>query len=749
MAGSLTAAVPFVHPAIAGLALALGALPILIHLIFRRRYRRMPWAAMSFLLAAAKRSARRLRLEQWLLLLARIAAVVLLGFAVARPFLPWSAALPLAGGRVHRILLIDNSGSMNAVGEGGTTRLERARNAALALLESLPRDDTFTLVTLAAPAGAPVAYPSSDRRLLREQIATLPSTQRLTDVQGGVARAREILADASAAPGNVLAYVISDFAAPQWHPARPGETPPAIEAINQLGEDVPVTLVRVEPGQEQNIAVTDVALETRLSAVNVPIGVTAELTNFGPAAVRNVALQVERDRTIVRRFGRGELPPIEPGERIRVTFSMLFPTPGAHQLLATVSTEGPDALEPDNMRHVSVEISESTEVLLVDGRPGDTLLTGSAGYLATALSPALPEGEERPAPVRAAVITEAELPTEVLGDYQLVGLCNVARLPEAQWTALARYVGDGGALLVTAGDLVHADNYNQHGYAAGNGVLPAALGARALPEDDPNAAVQFDRKELLHTIVRDFAEQPDSGLFLARVRQYLAAEPDAQRGRVVLRYSDGGAALILGGYGRGKTALLTTSADMTWSNLPARGDFVSLVSNLAAYLTGERGDRRNAVVGQTLHEPLTAQQSAQPIRIRKPDGALEPGTLVAEGDALALQFGPVERAGLYTVVVGTQPEGPVFAVNVDPEESDVRTAATAELAGVAGGGVRVISEADLSQRAAEAGRVREYAGALLYLAAALLLAETWMAMWFSANRQRRDSDRITRGEVAA
>ena len=101
---------PFVHPGLALAAIGTGLIPVLIHLIHRRRYRRVPWAAMSFLMAAARRSAKRVALEHWLLLLVRIAAVVLLGLAVARPFLPATASWPVASTRSHRVLIVDIDG---------------------------------------------------------------------------------------------------------------------------------------------------------------------------------------------------------------------------------------------------------------------------------------------------------------------------------------------------------------------------------------------------------------------------------------------------------------------------------------------------------------------------------------------------------------------------------------------------------------------------------------------------------------
>ena len=65
--------------------LTLGAIPIIIHLIFRQRYRRIDWAAMDFLLAAIRRTRRRLRLENLLLLILRVLAVILMVLAVAVP----------------------------------------------------------------------------------------------------------------------------------------------------------------------------------------------------------------------------------------------------------------------------------------------------------------------------------------------------------------------------------------------------------------------------------------------------------------------------------------------------------------------------------------------------------------------------------------------------------------------------------------------------------------------------------------
>src|SRR6478672_2090830 len=68
-------------------ALAVGAgavaVPVVIHLLSRMRYRVVTWAAMRFLLAAQKQTTRRLRIEQIILLLIRAAIVACIVLAMA------------------------------------------------------------------------------------------------------------------------------------------------------------------------------------------------------------------------------------------------------------------------------------------------------------------------------------------------------------------------------------------------------------------------------------------------------------------------------------------------------------------------------------------------------------------------------------------------------------------------------------------------------------------------------------------
>src|SRR5260370_38606319 len=92
----------------------LGVIPIIIHLMNRRRFRRVEWAPMRYLKLTIQRNRRRIQIEQLLLLLLRIALPVLLFIFRARPLVNptglkrWFAA----GGRATHALLADDSLSM-------------------------------------------------------------------------------------------------------------------------------------------------------------------------------------------------------------------------------------------------------------------------------------------------------------------------------------------------------------------------------------------------------------------------------------------------------------------------------------------------------------------------------------------------------------------------------------------------------------------------------------------------------------
>src|SRR5262245_35912983 len=97
----------FVSPALALAGGAAASIPILIHLLSRRRYREVRWAAMDFLMEAERRNRRRVRIEELILLALRCLAMFLVGLTLARWFIRPEAMAAVLGSsaRTDRIVL--------------------------------------------------------------------------------------------------------------------------------------------------------------------------------------------------------------------------------------------------------------------------------------------------------------------------------------------------------------------------------------------------------------------------------------------------------------------------------------------------------------------------------------------------------------------------------------------------------------------------------------------------------------------
>jgi len=95
----------FFNPALLWFALG-GAVPVIIHLLHRQKFKRMRWAAMEFLLKSQKRNRRRLIIEQLILLALRCLLVFLTAVLLAR-FLGFSFAAFQPRNTLHVVILDD------------------------------------------------------------------------------------------------------------------------------------------------------------------------------------------------------------------------------------------------------------------------------------------------------------------------------------------------------------------------------------------------------------------------------------------------------------------------------------------------------------------------------------------------------------------------------------------------------------------------------------------------------------------
>jgi len=151
------------------LGLAAAAIPIIIHMLTRRRPREVMFPSLEFLSEVNQNEIRRLRIKQWLLLALRALAVAAIALAMARPALKGSA------GRASRaattvVALCDRSGSMGALGASGTTLVAETRRLVEDLFTTLGPSDELLIVPYDQGPKPVTPKPSSDLGRLRAAV---------------------------------------------------------------------------------------------------------------------------------------------------------------------------------------------------------------------------------------------------------------------------------------------------------------------------------------------------------------------------------------------------------------------------------------------------------------------------------------------------------------------------------------------------------------------------------------------------
>src|SRR5215469_18135020 len=160
----------FVQPVFAWALLGLS-IPIIIHLMFRRRSRKINLGTLRFLRIVLEENARRRKLKRWLLLALRMACLALLAGLFARPYL---LARDQAGKDRLLAILVDRSASMQ-LKENGKRLVDLAVEQARDVIKK-SGEKTQLEVAFFDQTARPLV-PASDES--QKGTATGPSTQEI------------------------------------------------------------------------------------------------------------------------------------------------------------------------------------------------------------------------------------------------------------------------------------------------------------------------------------------------------------------------------------------------------------------------------------------------------------------------------------------------------------------------------------------------------------------------------------------
>jgi hypothetical protein len=524
----------FLYPAflLGGLAIAI---PIALHLLRRDVAPDLPFTAVRMLTASPVERSRRRRLRDVMLLAARVAALLLLAAAFARPFAPSAASAmhPLT------IVGIDRSFSMGAPG-----RFERALQIAGTAVDDIGFGDRVAVVAFDDRAEV-IAQPgaAADARLAIQGLATTSGGTRFASV---INKASEL-----ASGGAARLIVISDL-------QRAG-----FEGQARL--PVPASL---------KVEARDVGGSRGNAAV-----VAARLTPQGVVAVIRNDSDVERSGTVrVTRDG-GELARAPHTTTAYGTVEVTLnwtPTPGG----ITVSIEDSDGFAADNARHVVVREAASSAVLVV------VSAASSGFYLDRALDAAHADAVS---PLTSRLVQPAQIAggrAAEVGRHRAVVLLSTRGLDRPARDAISRFVKAGGGLLLAAGPDLEAD------------VIADMFGWTPLMSragGEPGAA-SFTATDARYPVFQPFGALAAN---LGQVRFTRSWAVDPSGWQVPAHFNNGAPALLERAEGAGRVVLFASDLDRQWNDFPLHPSFVPFVVETLRHVAARRVHPDELLVGRT------------------------------------------------------------------------------------------------------------------------------------------------------
>jgi hypothetical protein len=679
--------VGFLAPLMLAGALAI-AVPIAIHLIGRQRARVVDFAALDFLLGTKRKTARRLRLRERLLLLVRALVCLAIAIALAKPFTSCERKGPMVTrGPQAAVLVIDDSFASGYLVDGKPW-LDRASEEARRILRQLGPEAEVAIVRASEAADHPTEL-TRDHLRLRDQLLALEPSSRPPDTTRALGRAAQLLAASSHAHKTVFLLSL------QQKTGLHGDEPP-------WGKDGPALVVLdLRPDDMANFAVTSLAVDPDPGAGTRGVKFDAEVANYSDAAA-TAELQLSiADRVVAR----GTLP-LGPGEKKLKSFIAVLP-PGARATDASVSLAG-DKLAIDDRRWVSATIRDQIRVLLVNGDPRTVRHDDELFYVEAALRP----GDREDSGTSVRTITAEELagivpkargrgaPAINLDEFDVVVLANVTALAPERVAVLAQWVQRGGGILIAPGDRVDPAAYDRTMLP----LMPQSLRDPidttwgASPEDRDSRALHLVKWEADHPIFAPFSKDRPELIADAKFYKIALLGPTTATAdrKVLARYTNGAAALVEASIGAGRTLLFTSTLDRDWNDLPIHRGYLPLVQQAVRHLARKhnQGAHGDHLVGSSV---LLSTGDLRRLEVRGPEGL----GAVFEGDRIksrsSVRFGRTDLPGVYRVV-GTDQTGATrdreelaFVVNVDPRGSDLTAAPASALppSGTGGGAAPV------------------------------------------------------------
>ncbi|MCH7549818.1 MAG: BatA domain-containing protein, partial [Candidatus Krumholzibacteriota bacterium] len=357
--------------------LVAAAVPVIIHLLNRRRVRKIRFSSLEFLDELSRRRMRKINLRRIIILALRTLAVLLLVMAFARPTLRGAFFLP-GNAPKNIVICLDASYSMGVEREQGTA-FTLGKELAYQVIDEAGKDDVVNVIAFSNRAEPVLEKGTRTRPVVRSAVEGASLTAETTSIRRAIDRAFTLIDDSDVEGGEI--YVISDF--------RFSEDSVHVDP-ERVRDDVRIYFLPVYDEDVDNVSIDRVLVPRKLLRPGEVIRVTVAVTNHSRRITADFPLELFIDGSRQAE----KVVSLAPSASTTVTFPISFTEWGSYRCAVAKNR---DRLPIDDERYFLLEVSRSVPVTLVRGkRHTGTRGDAVAGYffLEKALNPRATSGGE-------------------------------------------------------------------------------------------------------------------------------------------------------------------------------------------------------------------------------------------------------------------------------------------------------------------------------------------------------------------
>jgi len=621
-------------------ALATLAIPVIIHLFYFRRFKKVFFTNVRFLKEVKEETSARSKLRNLLVLAARMLALAALIFAFAQPFIPQNNDVRFGSKAVS--IFIDNSFSMSALSED-VPLFEKAKQRAREIVNAYAETDRFQVLTNDFEGKSQRLVSKEDALSLIEEVKISPSVRIHSEV---IARQQQALKS-----GNQtfeIAYLISDFQ----------KNVSDLSAWQDTTMDV--NFVPLQSVQERNIAIDTAWFESPVQLPGQANALIVKVQNFSNAPAENIRLALKYEGQ-TKPVGTLTIP---AGATALDTIQITIQRTGWHEAELSISDY---PVQFDDKYFFTFLVAKQINVLIIQDE-------GNNRFLDAAFS-GIPD-------FKAINNSSKNLEFSQFPNYQLIILREVSEISSGLAAELSRYAQAGGNVLVFPARNANISAYNAF-----------------LKEFGANPIAQFEEREKIveslntdEFIFRDVFDNKNANLRLPVTRGgFKLNRANAGKEEILATYRDGSSYLSKYLVEQGNFYFCSAPLDDAFNDLIRHGEiFVPLLYKTAISATRNRRiaytiGRDDAI--ETDHQ-ATLSQSAY--KLRGTAGEFIPEQRIVGSRLYLTTSNQVIQAGFYHLFVQADSTLARFAFNFDRKESNLACYNAEELKNQSGPLVKVL-----------------------------------------------------------